>query len=985
MSEILSSANVSATESHYNHQQKEICKKCNELIVEGHAYELGEDRWHINCFNCSKCQTSLGCNSNFLVLGNGNLICSNCSYNCKQCNRKIDDLAILTGDQAYCSSCFKCRNCKNKIEDLRYARTSKGLFCMDCHEKLVAKKKKYDAKKKHLEMLQQKQQQLEKEKDSREMQFIEQQKKGKSTNSSRNSLIQSYMNSNSSTSVYDHHQNNSSTSLQSKHKQLPKPPSSNESIEKTPKIIQSTDNDFSIEEVQNSSSDSDANENETIINGTTSLRKNKLSPTNQYSTPPLDQRNVNHDRTIQLDIVNTPSSAESISQNQLKPAPDLTPKNNEPEKETHEKETHEKETHEKGKNLLILSPNQYHDNEFHAAKSPVVNNNTYQYHDVPRSGASSPFAKANRQARVVETNDEIPTEVVDEDLNKQINTPKKQQISKVNLSSPPPKLPLPSTPTRKKFDESVQKGLGLQGIDYEPKQSPRTFNTTPSVTNLETTPQQEQQPLNQAIPVFRTASIIRGLKHKRSTSGGNNKFAFFKSKDEKGHSRHVSDSSTTSFNASNNSFITPPLNNGSTGTVFHTRSTSDSTMLFFEEDPYDLTKIKYEVQQLANQKMILDTDIHRLKSEKAKLTDNLKTIRSSITDESIKYDNLIKEIQDLNMQKQKLYQENKELIDLNNKLKETNLNKSTSNDTESSSVYRSSSPIKEEELQPQQIQIVTSLEDEQTHKATRLKFWRRPKIGTPQVVPIESSQVQVQPQQKQNNNLRVNQPQSNGNKFTKSVSTNILDSFLYTQDSNNLFNTSIQKRADYEGNSIPFLITRCILEVEKRGLDFEGIYRISGGNSTIVQIEQAFTNLPIEPNEKQINNLDEIILNCDIHAITSALKRYLRKLPEPLIPYSFYDDYIKIAHLQPQQRVSELNKLIVKLPVANQKVLQVLTKHLNKINSLNHINRMNFKNLSVVFAPTLARDQSGEKEMTDMGYRNDSTETLLTESINIFK
>ena len=126
----------------------QTCKRCGEPIFEGHAYELGEDRWHIHCFKCSKCETSLGCNSNFLVLGNGNLICSNCSYNCKQCGKKIDDLAILTGDQAYCSSCFKCRSCKLKIEDLRYARTSKGLFCMSCHEKLIAKKKKHDSKKK---------------------------------------------------------------------------------------------------------------------------------------------------------------------------------------------------------------------------------------------------------------------------------------------------------------------------------------------------------------------------------------------------------------------------------------------------------------------------------------------------------------------------------------------------------------------------------------------------------------------------------------------------------------------------------------------------------------------------------------------------------------------------------------------------------------------------------------------------------------------
>lgn len=55
---------------------------------------------------------------------------------------KIEDLAILTGDQAFCSSCFRCRNCKRKIENLRYARTSSGIFCMVCHENLMARRRK---------------------------------------------------------------------------------------------------------------------------------------------------------------------------------------------------------------------------------------------------------------------------------------------------------------------------------------------------------------------------------------------------------------------------------------------------------------------------------------------------------------------------------------------------------------------------------------------------------------------------------------------------------------------------------------------------------------------------------------------------------------------------------------------------------------------------------------------------------------------------
>ncbi|ODV58851.1 uncharacterized protein ASCRUDRAFT_17788, partial [Ascoidea rubescens DSM 1968] len=120
------------------------CKRCLKPIIEGHAFELGDDRWHMYCFSCSNCNKKLGINSEFLVLGTGALVCEDCTYYCKNCKKKISDLAILTGDEAYCSNCFKCRNCKRKIQDYRYARTSKGLFCMNCHEKLLAKKIKHD-------------------------------------------------------------------------------------------------------------------------------------------------------------------------------------------------------------------------------------------------------------------------------------------------------------------------------------------------------------------------------------------------------------------------------------------------------------------------------------------------------------------------------------------------------------------------------------------------------------------------------------------------------------------------------------------------------------------------------------------------------------------------------------------------------------------------------------------------------------------------
>lgn len=104
------------------------------------------NRWHIDCFRCNTCGTLLDSDANLLLLGDGSLICNNCTYSCSACGNKIEDLAILTGDQAFCATCFRCRNCKKKIENLKYARTSQGIFCMDCHESLMQRRRKKSAK-----------------------------------------------------------------------------------------------------------------------------------------------------------------------------------------------------------------------------------------------------------------------------------------------------------------------------------------------------------------------------------------------------------------------------------------------------------------------------------------------------------------------------------------------------------------------------------------------------------------------------------------------------------------------------------------------------------------------------------------------------------------------------------------------------------------------------------------------------------------------
>jgi hypothetical protein len=56
----------------------------------------------------------------------------------------------------------------------------------------------------------------------------------------------------------------------------------------------------------------------------------------------------------------------------------------------------------------------------------------------------------------------------------------------------------------------------------------------------------------------------------------------------------------------------------------------------------------------------------------------------------------------------------------------------------------------------------------------------------------------------------------------------------------------------------------------------------------------------------------------DMHTVASLLKLYLRELPDPLIPLSYYEEIIRIVcrdmQLKPDEALVDLAALIQRLP-----------------------------------------------------------------------
>ncbi|CAO3638105.1 unnamed protein product [Cunninghamella echinulata] len=123
-------------------EEKASCVGCNLPIEDGSIIAFGEALFHLNCFVCTKCSKPVDCNANLLLLTNGRPVCEDCSYVCTLCKNIIHDEAIMTGEEVYHADCFKCVSCNETITNLVFTPTSKGIFCTSCYEKRRAEKQK---------------------------------------------------------------------------------------------------------------------------------------------------------------------------------------------------------------------------------------------------------------------------------------------------------------------------------------------------------------------------------------------------------------------------------------------------------------------------------------------------------------------------------------------------------------------------------------------------------------------------------------------------------------------------------------------------------------------------------------------------------------------------------------------------------------------------------------------------------------------------
>uniref|UniRef100_A0AAR2JA03 Rho GTPase activating protein 21a n=1 Tax=Pygocentrus nattereri TaxID=42514 RepID=A0AAR2JA03_PYGNA len=172
---------------------------------------------------------------------------------------------------------------------------------------------------------------------------------------------------------------------------------------------------------------------------------------------------------------------------------------------------------------------------------------------------------------------------------------------------------------------------------------------------------------------------------------------------------------------------------------------------------------------------------------------------------------------------------------------------------------------------------------------------------------------------------------------------------------------------------VPLIVEVCCKLVEERGLEYTGIYRVPGNNAAISSMQEELN--------KGVGDIDiQEDKWKDLNVISSLLKSFFRKLPEPLFTNEKYTDFIEGNRTEdPVERLKVLKRLLHELPDHHYETLKFLSAHLKTVAENSEKNKMEPRNLAIVFGPTLVRtsDDNMTHMVTHMPDQYKIVETLI--------
>ncbi|XP_051525363.1 breakpoint cluster region protein-like isoform X2 [Myxocyprinus asiaticus] len=171
-----------------------------------------------------------------------------------------------------------------------------------------------------------------------------------------------------------------------------------------------------------------------------------------------------------------------------------------------------------------------------------------------------------------------------------------------------------------------------------------------------------------------------------------------------------------------------------------------------------------------------------------------------------------------------------------------------------------------------------------------------------------------------------------------------------------VFGVKIGAVTKREHSKVPLIVRQCVEEIERRGMEEVGIYRVSGVATDIQALKAAF-----DANNKDVSVM---MSEMDVNAIAGTLKLYFRELPEPLFTDELYANFSEgIALSDSVAKESCMLNLLLSLPEPNLLTFLFLLDHLKRVAENEIVNKMSFHNLATVFGPTLLRPSEKDSKI----------------------
>uniref|UniRef100_A0AAY4BMB1 Uncharacterized protein n=1 Tax=Denticeps clupeoides TaxID=299321 RepID=A0AAY4BMB1_9TELE len=158
------------------------------------------------------------------------------------------------------------------------------------------------------------------------------------------------------------------------------------------------------------------------------------------------------------------------------------------------------------------------------------------------------------------------------------------------------------------------------------------------------------------------------------------------------------------------------------------------------------------------------------------------------------------------------------------------------------------------------------------------------------------------------------------------------------------FGTALEDHLKRSGREIALPIEACVMMLLETGMKEEGLFRIAAGASKLKKLKAAL--------DCSTAQLEEFY--SDPHAVAGALKSYLRELPEPLMTFQLYDEWIHASNISDvDKRLQALWTTCEHLPKSNKANFRYLIKFLAKLAHESEANKMTPSNIAIILGPNL--------------------------------